>query len=172
MLKRLRTDERGFGLLELVLAMTILNIALLALVAAFNSGAIALKRASQVSTATVLADRQMELYRALKYSKIGLVSSLVTTANADTRYNASWPFGAPVTDLSCTDPTKPECQPIQTVTGPDGRSYRIDTYIVLTDFSDPAMRAVKLVRVFVRDSADLDRALVRQDSTFDESLGL
>lgn len=172
MLNRLRTEERGFGLVELVMAVTILNVSLLALVAAFNSASIVTKRASQVSTATVLADRQMELYRSLKYSKIGLETGLVTTANADTRYYANWPLGAPVNDLTCTDPTKPECQPIQTITGPDGRTYRIDSYIVATDFSDATMRDVKLIRVFVRDAADLDRVLVRQDSTFDESLGL
>lgn len=42
--KRLR-QEAGFGLLELLMAMTILNIGILAVVGAFNSGAVALRRA-------------------------------------------------------------------------------------------------------------------------------
>lgn len=174
MLKRLRTDERGFGLIELIIAMAILNVGLLALVAAFNSGALAIKHASRMATASVIADRQMEIYRGIKYSEIGLVASLVTTANGNALYLAGWPSGTmsgtPATD--CLDTAKPECKPMQTVTGPDGRSYRIDTYIVLTDLAESTMRDVKLVRVVVRDGAELTRVLVRQTSTFDESLGL
>ncbi len=68
---RLR-QEAGFGLLELLMAMTILNIGILAVVGAFNSGAVALRRSGQISTATVLADKQMELYRALTYGSIAL----------------------------------------------------------------------------------------------------
>ena len=69
--KRLR-QEAGFGLLELLMAMTILNIGILAVVGAFNSGAVALRRSGQISTATVLADKQIELYRALTYGSITL----------------------------------------------------------------------------------------------------
>ena len=49
---RLRRDESGFGLLELVMAMVVLNFGILALVAAFNSGAVALKRANEIATAS------------------------------------------------------------------------------------------------------------------------
>jgi Tfp pilus assembly protein PilV len=57
---RLRS-ERGFGLIELLMAMVMLNIGILAIVAAFNSGMFALNRASKISTASALADSQMEL---------------------------------------------------------------------------------------------------------------
>ena len=40
-------DESGFGLIELLMAITILNVGVLAVVAAFNSGIFAIKRASQ-----------------------------------------------------------------------------------------------------------------------------
>src|SRR6266550_3173599 len=70
-------EEGGFGLIELVIAMFMLNVGILALVAAFNSGAIALRRASHTSTAASLADSQMELYRALTYSQIGLDTTSV-----------------------------------------------------------------------------------------------
>ena len=64
---RLRaSDQQGFGLIELLMSMTMLNIGILALVAAFQSGAFALKRASAVSTAAAIADIQMERYRAYK----------------------------------------------------------------------------------------------------------
>src|SRR5438874_12771311 len=83
MLSRLR-NEKGFGLLELLMAMTMLNIGILALVAAFNSGAVALQRASRTSTAAALADTQMELFRAITYATIGLDSTSVNAT--DTTY--------------------------------------------------------------------------------------
>src|ERR1051325_1987118 len=67
-----RLCERGFGLVELLIAMVMLNVGILAIVAAFNSGTFALKRASRISTSTALADKQMELYRALPYASISL----------------------------------------------------------------------------------------------------
>src|SRR5207302_3552945 len=65
-LRRLR-QEGGFGLIELLMAMTILNVGVLATVAAFNSGIVTLRRSGMISTAAVLADKQMELYRSLTY---------------------------------------------------------------------------------------------------------
>ena len=67
---RLRS-EGGFGLIELLMAMVLLNIGILAIVASFQSGAVALRRASHISTASALADQQMEGYRALLYAQIG-----------------------------------------------------------------------------------------------------
>ena len=89
MIARLRSEE-GFGLIELVISMVMLNVGILAIVTAFNSGAVALKHASEVSSAAVLADKQMELYRALKYAEIALDSTSVTTANADTTYQCDY----------------------------------------------------------------------------------
>jgi Tfp pilus assembly protein PilV len=65
-------DEAGFGLIELLIAMVVLQVALLALVGAFGAGSFALGRASKINTAAVLADQQMELYRAMPYDAIGL----------------------------------------------------------------------------------------------------
>src|SRR5439155_4248587 len=73
---RLR-KQGGFGLIELLLAMTMLNIGLLAVVAAFSSGIVSLNRASRITTAAVLADGQMELYRALTYTSIRLEPSSI-----------------------------------------------------------------------------------------------
>ena len=165
-LSRLR-NQSGFGVLELVAAMSMLSIGLLALVAAFNSGAIVLHRSAKVSTANVLAERQLERYHAIRHDQIELAADPDAT---QVLYNASRPTGTPVSfDPTCTAPA---CNAIQTVTGPDGRSYRIDTYIVLRDFAESpgaALRPVKLVRVVVRDGADLTKVLVARDSTFDEA---
>jgi type II secretory pathway pseudopilin PulG len=163
-LRRLRSEEAGFGLIELVLAMVLLSIAMLALMAAFSSGAVTLRRASRIATATALGERQMELYRGLRYSAIGLA----TTDGVDSPYTENQPEGT-IDLTSCTDATKAECKPIQTVTGADGRTYRIDSYVVTVPFS--GTHDYKLVRVIVRDSTALERTLVRQESTFDESTG-
>lgn len=176
---RLRSQE-GFGLLELLVSMTMLNIGILAIVAAFNSGAIALKNAGEVSTASVLGDKQMELYRALKYTEIALDSASVTTANGDTTYqcdraNKIDPNGScggsnqQTQQLKTCSPMTPQCNPRQTVTGPDQRRYRVDSYVTLQ--TPPNGRAVKLVTIVVRRISDL-KVLARVSSSFDESSGL
>ena len=175
LLRRLRANEDGFGLVELVAAMTVTSIGILALVAAFNSGAITLQRSGRVSTATVLAERQLELYRGIRYAEIGLAAAAMPGADADAYYPARWPYQtAPAApkELTCLDATKTECKPIQTVTGADGRVYRIDTYIVRHAFAESAgaaLRQVKVVRVSVRDGSDLTDILVTQESSFDEA---
>ena len=179
MIARLRTQE-GFGLVELLISMVMLNIAILAIVAAFNSGALALKRAGEVSTASVIADKQMERYRALKYTEIALDSTAVTTANGDPVYqcdiaNKIAPSGScgganqQTQELRTCATLTPQCDPRQTVFGPDHRSYRIDTYIVSQ--TPPTGRPVRLVTIVVRRTSDL-RLLARVSSSFDESSGL
>src|SRR5215813_2252056 len=69
MLRRLRSEE-GMGLVELLAAMTVLSIALLALLAGYGSAFVSLRLASQKTTASQLAASQMELYRALPYGNI------------------------------------------------------------------------------------------------------
>jgi len=87
-MKRLGREE-GFGLIELVISMVVLQIALLALVGAFGAGAVALGRAGKVNTAATLADQQMELYRSMPYDAIGLDTAGAPTAGTyvgDTTY--------------------------------------------------------------------------------------
>lgn len=186
-MKRFRTDEGGFGLVELIIAMTVLNIGLLALVAALNSGALALTRASRLSTAATLADQQMELYRALTYGAIALDSSSVTSlVSTDNEYSCDDAIRVTASSAcgssnrktqktaTCTSPLPRECIPSQTVTGPDGGSYRVDSYIleeVPAGFAGTQARPVRIVTVVVRDGNDLSRTYVRQESTFDQSTG-
>ena len=59
-------DESGFGLLELLIAIVVLNIGLFALLGAFNAATVAIARAGKVSAATAVADKQMEIYRSLE----------------------------------------------------------------------------------------------------------
>lgn len=183
MVKRLRANEAGFGLVELIIAMSVLNIGLLALVAALNSGALALARASKLSTAAALADQQMELYRSLTFAGIALddstVTTLTSTANeysCDDAIKVDPSQGCADTNrkaqvtATCTTPLPRECIPSQDVTGPDGGKYRIDAYIVQEVPGGPsAAREVKVVSIVVRNGFDLSRTYVRQQSIFDQS---
>jgi type II secretory pathway pseudopilin PulG len=65
-------EEKAFGLIELVIAMVMLNVGILALVATFQSGALAIGRSAYSSNATVVADKTMEVYRALQNRAIYL----------------------------------------------------------------------------------------------------
>ena len=171
---RLRS-EAGFGLIELLMAMVILNIGILAIVAAFSSSQIALNRASKISTASALADSQMELFRAIKYDSIALDAT--TLGSTDNTYKCDVALGASCPNstsgevtTTCGSPLPNECNPSRTVTGADRKSYRVDTYITTTTPTNG--RSVKLVTVVVRDSRNLSgRPLARVGSTFDQSTG-
>jgi Tfp pilus assembly protein PilE len=165
---RLRTED-GFGLIELLISIVMLTVGILALVAAFNSGALAIQRASQTATAATLAEKQMELYRAQQYANVALEASLVTTASGNATYAGDTAYNATqVTKVCAGPPYANQCQPMRTVTGPDDVSYRIDTYIVL--FTPPNGRAVKNVTVVVRHATSL-RTLARLLSSFDQATG-
>jgi Tfp pilus assembly protein PilE len=176
--RRLR-QEGGFGLIELLMAMTILNVGILATVAAFNSGIVALRHAGKISTASVLADKQMELYRSLTYGSIALDS---TSIPATAPYNSDPAWTSTQATTTCTTPLPDECNASRTLTGPDHHRYRIDTYIVnqnpATTYIQPAgsphaaARSVRTVTVVVRDPANANKVLAREMSTFDCSTAL
>jgi Tfp pilus assembly protein PilV len=166
--KRLRSEE-GFGLLELMIALTMLNVGILALVAAFNSGALAIQRASQVSTASTLAEKQMELYRGLRYSSITLDTASKATADGNTVYTGDPAYNATQVTSTCTgNPIPDSCNAMRTTKGPDGLNYRVDTYLVTE--TPPNGRAVKRVTVVVRRTTN-SSPLARLTSLFDESTG-
>jgi prepilin-type N-terminal cleavage/methylation domain-containing protein len=60
-------SEGGFGLVELLIAMTILVIAIGATLSVFASSIITLQHASTAGTALTLAERQLEAYRAMPF---------------------------------------------------------------------------------------------------------
>jgi Tfp pilus assembly protein PilV len=175
---RLRREE-GLGLVELMIAMIVLTVGILALVGAYSTGYTALNRATTVSSATVIADSQMERFRALSYPNIQLNTSCGTSCTQDTTYTTDSAFSSAnqVTGCTTTDAT---CLSTQTKTGPDNRSYRMDTYI---DYSCPTGTLVvatlscgtnqplpvKLVTVVVRKSSG--GAWVREQSTFTAEAG-
>jgi Tfp pilus assembly protein PilV len=179
-IKRLRAEE-GFGLVELMISLVVLNVGILAIVAAFNAGSLALLRASETSIASTLADKQAELYRAITYNAISLNTTVVSPIDATyTGDTVAYPGPGTRVTGACTSPVANSCLPTRVVNGssvppsPDGRSYRIDTYIVryIPVASPPgtAGREVKRVTVVVRRSSPL-KTLARVTANFDASTG-
>ena len=79
-------------MIELLIAMSIMSIGILAVFALFQTGMVTIRRASTISTAAALADSEMERFRALRYSVIGLDDSEVAAAGSlylgDSAYKA------------------------------------------------------------------------------------
>ena len=75
-------DEAGFGLVELLIAMTVMAIGISAIVAGMSSGFIAVNRARDASTAAAVADKQMEAYRALPNCAIYLDAGTIPASGA------------------------------------------------------------------------------------------
>jgi type II secretory pathway pseudopilin PulG len=254
LLVRART-EHGFGMIELLAAMTVMLIGIFAVFAVFQAGMVQIRRASTITTAAALGDAEMEKQRALLYTVIGLdntdVAAADTTYKADSAYKAdtspsttlasaitsasqltmsvasaagfpttspyivkidseyilvsggtgttSWTIhqtsdrslfgstatthsaGATVTQIQRVNVTKcgtgtcTNSVPTKTVTGADGKSYRVDTYVTWRQIgsSGPTTgRLVKLVTIVVRANTSPYRTWARISSAFDESTGV
>jgi Tfp pilus assembly protein PilV len=174
-------DESGFGLLELLMAIVMLNIGILAIVAAFSSGNAALARASRISTGSALANKQMEVYRGMLYDNIVFTTTEWSAATADSTYTSDkvyqenmaspTPPKALVSTVSSCPASVPAaaCDPSYTTTGADRRSYRVDTYLY---YDTPSYgKQLKTITVVVRNPEDPTRSWSRVSSTFDPSTG-
>ncbi len=211
LLRRLR-DPRGFGLIELVIAMGMLAVGIASVGGLFVSGHVVLRRATQNDAAAVIADRLLERFRAETWSNVALSSTLV--AAADSTYAGDAALSGGRSDLTeaqgatsataCTGSNVPiACNPSRAIpdtaqtpteAAPDGRPYRIDTYVTW-GCPDPSevlggtvasptctlggavqpYAAVKVVTIVIRDatsSSTLTAAPVYRTSTsFDRLSG-
>ncbi|MBA2642716.1 MAG: hypothetical protein H0U82_07315 [Actinobacteria bacterium] len=165
-------SQRGFALIELLAAIVMINVGILAILMALNSGMVTLRRTADRSTAAAVADKQMERYRALLYSSIYLDTASLAATDAtyqgDSAYSATPPPPAPPgtqVNQVCA-PLVAACTPSQTVQGADNKSYRVDTYIVST--TPPGGQQVKQVTVVVR-KAGTTPSLARVVSIFGSS---
>ena len=113
-LARIR-DGRGVGLDELLMALLVLNIGLFATLGAFTSGALALQRASHVSTASAIADRYMECFRDVSFANTQWPNTPGATALAGTPCAATTATGSGGSQYS-------------TVTGPEGDTIGAHQY--------------------------------------------
>ena len=155
---RIRNQE-GFALIEMLIAIIIINVGLLAILLALNSGMVTLRRSAETSTASAVADKQIERYRAVVFASIFLDST--SLGAVDSTYTADAAYSGSQVNQACS-PIRPTCMPTQTITGPDGRTYRIDSYIVWTTPTGGA--PVKQVTVVVRKPGS-PTALARVVST-------
>lgn len=187
-------SEDGFGLIELLAAMTVLSIALLALLAGYGTAFVSIRSSSLKVTAAALANQQLELYRSLPYDSIGL-DTATTTAIGDSgggSYDSVYATNPILDGAFVTDPvtgavsqlpsgtvndvtiddcgSTANCLPVQTVTGNDSHSYRIETFVVdqANDTTSSIRWTERVVTVFVRDAAVSDMPeLVSVTSGFD-----
>jgi len=198
---RLRRND-GFMLIELLSAMFVLTIALTAMASVFMAGILGMRQSKQVTSATALADAQLEAYRAMTAKDIGIDLSAGTVNALDATYkndtacaNASIsktcagngvaatetaPTGAApdsCAQINTWYPNTLPCTPSRTVT-PSSTPASPDNgrYRIDTYVTQLAatqtQRAEKQVTVVVRDPARLSHTLVRESSLFDCSTGL
>ncbi len=161
------------GLVELLAAMTITSIALLALMASYDSTFMSLHKSAQTSAATTLANTQLELYSALPYTSIGLDSTTFTsTLASDTTYAAdetavkasqTSPTDVKITSCGATA----QCLPVQTLTGADRKSYKLETFV--HDVVSTGTWTEREVTVIVRDlSSSTKPVVVQMTAGFDK----
>lgn len=209
--------EDGFGLIELLIALVLLNVGILAVLGSFQSGALAVERAAAASNGTAVADRVMEVYRGLE-SKAVYLNAPATNGGTDV---AGWPNGIPnstsafypayhadsasyagipyysyanpsSTPLWVTQDTTGAAYPpvpatstgavpgglsidpsraVQGITGPDGQTWTVFTYIVIVQPSGVAWTGgyVKRVTVDVLNPRT-SQVVARESSLFDPGL--
>lgn len=224
LLRRVHRQE-GFGLIEMMIALTMLAIASVSLTGVFVTGHITLRRATQSDSAAVIADRLLERFRAEKWDDIALNASLV--AGADSVYTGDSAYsgglgqitydptnpdqslnGAPNATSCNDDPVPIACNPSREIpysdssfseVAPDGRKYRVDTYITWGcpnsgsssetlggTLADPTCTldstgveqpysAIKVVTIVVRDDSSATTLaaapVYRTSTTFDRLIG-
>jgi type II secretory pathway pseudopilin PulG len=170
-------EEAGFGLVELLIAMTVMVIGITAIVAGLSSGFVAVNRARDASTAAAVADKQMEAYRALPNCAIYLDSTTIPSSGPYVAQAGVYSPTQIVAGASLTPPLKSSASPCPTpdaslrdaqqqINGADGRSYWVDTYMVeSTPFTGSVVRKVTLM---VRDPKDSTNTkfLVRETASF------
>lgn len=141
-----RTSEDGFALVEMLIAIVVINVALLTLLLTLTSGVAAVRRSAQTSTSAAVADKQLERYRAVAFASIYLDTMSLAATDATYRGDAAY---SPLQITQTCSPLVAVCTPSQTVTGPDGRSYRVDTYVV--GVTPAGGTQVKQITVVVRE---------------------
>lgn len=132
-------NEDGIGLIELLIALLVLNVGIFATLGAFASAATTIRRASHISTAAALADKQMETYRNTSYASIPPACNPTPTSSTTT----------------------------SSATGADGRQYSVTTIASCASQGSGGSAFVKQVTLQVSDPpADNSMILVTSTSTF------
>ncbi len=143
-------------MVELLVASFVLAVALLALMAGYDSAFLSLHKAAGESAGATLANNQLELYSSLSYSAIGLDTTTLSSVEASNSTYVS-DDGSLTDSANATDHTingcgsSSQCQPVQTMTGTDGKSYTVETFVRDLAGVSYAGRSERMVTVPVRD---------------------
>ena len=123
-LRRLRVgSEEGLGLVELLIAMTVLVIGIGATLTLFANSLISMQHAGSEGTALSLADRQMETYRSMPYTCIS--STFSTPSGCITYSGFPNPYAASQTTTSADSPDHRLYDVTTAITAASGSSYQI-----------------------------------------------
>jgi Tfp pilus assembly protein PilV len=123
-LRQLRAhSEEGLGLVELLIAMTVLAIGIGATLTLFADSLISMQHAGREGTALSLADRQMETYRSMPYN---CISSAFTMPSGCVSYSGfPNPYSASQTTTSADSPDHRLYDVTTAITSVSGSSYQI-----------------------------------------------
>ena len=146
-------EEAGIGLIEVLIATTVMAIGIFAVVAGFSSGFSAINRASKHTTAAALADKQMETLRRGTWASISSIAGAPVTGPDGRTY-----FMATAVALTCPDESTPTGAPLMctvSVPAPPVTSF-----------------PVKRATVTVKDgSTAAAPVLITESATFDQFIG-
>lgn len=78
MIRRLRRDEAGYSLVEVVVSILILSIAIIPMVAMFDAGLRAATLGGNYDTARTLANQNLEQVKAMDFGQVEALSSCPT----------------------------------------------------------------------------------------------
>lgn len=157
---RVREDD-GFLMLELLAAVLILSVAIMAIMAGYDSAFVSMHKAARNTAASTLAQNQLELYDAIYaggygYASVGLDT---TTFSSVTASNATYTSDeAGLSDAANANPytfacgSASQCLPVQTLTGSDGRSYTLETFIRDVSGVSYSGRTERVVTIIARDT--------------------
>jgi len=133
-------------LVELIVTIMFVAVAVTALVSVYASGIISLRHASVQGNGRALAESRLEELRALPFANLKLASLPPSSADS---YFTNPANGVTASDAA-TQPTGGSQAAEATVTGPDNRTYRIDTYILqVAPFPDTSYPDASLSQIFV-----------------------
>ncbi len=114
--------ESGFGLVEMLIALTLIVIGIGAVLSVFASATVSLQHGARQGTALSLADRQVEAYRSMSWTCIPQTLSGTSPA-PPTPADCATPFGTGFPNPYAATQT------VSTASSPDHHAYTVTTSV-------------------------------------------
>ena len=113
-------------MIELLCAMVVMSVGILAVFAMLQSGAVQIKRAAVTSTAAAIADSEIEKFRAIKFDTIGLDDTAVASADPTYAADAAYLTDTPTTALAASLPASSSTMTVTSAAGfPASAPFRV-----------------------------------------------